>query len=241
MAERLLLVRARTRGLSVALQLVAALGMAACAAPASRPGAGPPAAQLAAMSRGDAVWLERVSFGLDSGTVSDYRRLGRERYLDQQLQPEHEILPAPIAGQVQALESSRPEAAPVLQNLQQQRKAVNAMTDGADKDQARKALNDEGNQAAYEARRRELLRAIYSPAQLEEQMVWFWLNHFSVYQYKANLRWLIADYSERAIRPHALGHFRDLVLATLEHPAMLQYLDNARTPPATSTRTTRAS
>jgi uncharacterized protein (DUF1800 family) len=57
-------------------------------------------------------------------------------------------------------------------------------------------------------------------------MVWFWLNHFSVYQYKNNLRWLIADYEERAIRPHALGHFRDLVLATLEHPAMLQYLDN---------------
>ena len=57
-------------------------------------------------------------------------------------------------------------------------------------------------------------------------MVWFWLNHFSVHQHKANLRWLVGDYEERAIRPHALGHFRDLVLATLEHPAMLQYLDN---------------
>src|SRR4029077_9511864 len=49
---------------------------------------------------------------------------------------------------------------------------------------------------------------------------------FSVHQYKANLRWLIGDYEEQAIRPHALGHFRDLLLATLEHPAMLQYLDN---------------
>jgi uncharacterized protein (DUF1800 family) len=57
-------------------------------------------------------------------------------------------------------------------------------------------------------------------------MVWFWLNHFSVHQYKANLRWLIGDYEEQAIRPRALGHFYDLVLATLEHPAMLQYLDN---------------
>ena len=80
----------------------------------------------------------------------------------------------------------------------------------------------------YEARRRELLRAIYSPAQLKEQMVWFWLNHFSVFEQKANVRWLLGDYSERAIRPHALGHFRDLVMATLEHPAMLQYLDNAQ-------------
>ncbi len=59
-------------------------------------------------------------------------------------------------------------------------------------------------------------------------MMWFWLNHFSVFEQKANVRYLIGDYSERAIRPHALGHFRDLVMATLEHPAMLQYLDNAQ-------------
>ena len=65
------------------------------------------------------------------------------------------------------------------------------MPDGADKEQARKALNDRGNKLAYEAIRRDLLRAVYSPAQLQEQMVWFWLNHFSVFQYKANLRWLV--------------------------------------------------
>ena len=100
------------------------------------------------------------------------------------------------------------------------------MPDGADKEQARKALNDRGNKLAYEAIRRNLLRAVYSPAQLQEQMVWFWLNHFSVFEYKANLRWLVGDYEERAIRPHVFGHFKDLVMATLEHPAMLQYLDN---------------
>ncbi|WP_163066650.1 DUF1800 family protein, partial [Acinetobacter baumannii] len=31
----------------------------------------------------------------------------------------------------------------------------------------------------------------------------------------------------RAIRPYALGRFRDLLAATLSHPAMLRYLDNA--------------
>jgi uncharacterized protein (DUF1800 family) len=100
------------------------------------------------------------------------------------------------------------------------------MPEGSDKEQARKQINEAGNKLAYEAQRRLLLRALYSPAQLQEQMVWFWLNHFSVQQYKANLRWLVGDYEQRAIRPHALGHFYDLVLATLEHPAMLQYLDN---------------
>ncbi len=120
------------------------------------------------------------------------------------------------------------DAARLLLSIAAEQKRINALPDGPDKQAARQKLNDQGNQAAYEARRRELLRAIYSPAQLKEQMVWFWLNHFSVFEQKANVRWLLGDYSERAIRPHALGHFRDLVMATLEHPAMLQYLDNAQ-------------
>jgi uncharacterized protein (DUF1800 family) len=113
-----------------------------------------------------------------------------------------------------------------LADANAQYKVINGMPDSADKEAARKALGEQANKLAYEAARSELLRAIYSPSQLKEEMVWFWLNHFSVHQNKANLRWLVADYMDRAIRPHALGHFKDLVLATLEHPAMLQYLDN---------------
>jgi uncharacterized protein (DUF1800 family) len=37
---------------------------------------------------------------------------------------------------------------------------------------------------------------------------------------------LIADYEQRAIRPYAMGRFRDLLGATAKHPAMLFYLDN---------------
>jgi uncharacterized protein (DUF1800 family) len=58
-------------------------------------------------------------------------------------------------------------------------------------------------------------------------MTWFWFNHFNVHQYKANIRILVGDYEDRAIRPYALGKFRDLLVATLHHPAMLRYLDNA--------------
>jgi uncharacterized protein (DUF1800 family) len=210
----------------VAAPLVAALCLAACAAPVSRP-APTGVTQLASLPRADAVWLERVSFGLDSATVAAYRRLGRERYLEEQLRPTQEVLPAPIAAQVQTLASSSIDAAARLQTLRERRKAIEALADG-DKQPARKALNDEGNRFAYQAVRLELLRALYSPAQLHEEMVWFWLNHFSVFQNKAAVRWLMADYEEHAIRPNALGHFRDLVLATLEHPAMLQYLDNSQ-------------
>ena len=185
-----------------------------------------PAAPLHAMRREDTLWLERASFGLDSSSLESYRQLGRERFLERQLHPDGAALPAPIAAEIAVLEVSRADPAKWLADVNAQYKVINAMPDGTDKEQARKALTDHGNKLAYEAIRRDLLRAVYSPAQLQEQMVWFWLNHFSVFQYKANLRWLVGDYEERAIRPHVFGHFKDLVMATLEHPAMLQYLDN---------------
>jgi uncharacterized protein (DUF1800 family) len=183
-------------------------------------------APLHPLRRGDTLWLERTSFGLDTENVADYRRLGRERFLDRQLHPAPAELPAPIAAQIAGLEITRADPVQAIAGINAQYKVINAMPDGPDKEQARKALNDRGNKLAYEAIRRELLRAVYSPAQLQEQMTWFWLNHFSVFQYKANLRWLVGDYEERAIRPHVFGHFKDLVMATLQHPAMLQYLDN---------------
>ena len=213
-------------GLTIAIG--AALILVACAAADSRGNSAPSADRLAPLRQEDSVWLGRVSFGLDSATVAAYRRLGRERYLEQQLHGPEADLPPALAAQIHELDADKSDREHLLQTLQERRKAINALPDGPEKAQARKLLNDEGAQRAYGAIRLQLLRAVYSPAQLQEQMVWFWLNHFSVFQYKADLRWLIADYEERAIRPHALGRFRDLVLATLEHPAMLQYLDNSQ-------------
>jgi len=82
------------------------------------------------------------------------------------------------------------------------------LPDEATRQAQRKALNDRGGRLAYEAARREILRALYSPAQLQEQLTWLWLDHFSVFQYKANDAWLVADYADTAIRPHALGTSR---------------------------------
>ncbi|MGH9861970.1 MAG: DUF1800 domain-containing protein [Candidatus Acidiferrales bacterium] len=72
----------------------------------------------------------------------------------------------------------------------------------------------------------KLLRAIYSERQLQEVMTDFWFNHFNVFVGKGADRWLTSSYEREAIRPHALGKFRDLLGATAQHPAMLFYLDN---------------
>ena len=73
---------------------------------------------------------------------------------------------------------------------------------------------------------RHLLRAVRSPAQLREQMTWFWMNHFSVFARKANVAWTLAE-DETGLRQHAFGSFRDLVMTSVTAPAMLVYLDNA--------------
>lgn len=71
-----------------------------------------------------------------------------------------------------------------------------------------------------------VLRAVYSERQLQEVMVDFWQNHFNVYSGKAAVRWYIPSYERDVLRKHALGNFRDLVVGTAQHPAMLFYLDN---------------
>ncbi len=199
--------------------------LSGCADSVHRDTAAATAPATPALSRQDVLWLQRVSFGIDSNSIAELHRLGRARYLDRQLHA-GDTLPAPVAAELAALEITHLDPVRAIIDANAARKAANAMPDGPDREAARKAFNERGNRLAYEAVRSELLRATYSPDQLQEEMVWFWLNHFSVHQAKADLRWLVADYTDRAIRPHALGRFKDLVLATLEHPAMMAYLDN---------------
>ena len=72
----------------------------------------------------------------------------------------------------------------------------------------------------------KMTRAVYSERQLQEMMVDFWYNHFNVFAAKGADRWLITEYERDAIRPHAMGKFRDLLGATAKSPAMLFFLDN---------------
>ncbi len=72
----------------------------------------------------------------------------------------------------------------------------------------------------------KLYRAIYSNRQLEEVLADFWMNHFNVFNGKGQDRVLLTSFERDAIRPHVFGHFKDMLLATARHPAMLFYLDN---------------
>ena len=77
-----------------------------------------------------------------------------------------------------------------------------------------------------ELQQAKMLRAILSERQLQEVMTDFWFNHFNVFLNKDTDQIYSPAYERDAIRVHALGKFRDLLLATAQHPAMLVYLDN---------------
>ena len=88
------------------------------------------------------------------------------------------------------------------------------------------AMNNPQSVVVDELVQAKLLRAIYSERQLEEVMTDFWFNHFNVFINKGADRVLLTNYEQEVIRPHALGKFEDLLVATAKSPAMLFYLDN---------------
>jgi uncharacterized protein (DUF1800 family) len=88
------------------------------------------------------------------------------------------------------------------------------------------AMNNPAGVVTGELAQAKLLRAAYSERQLEEVMTDFWFNHFNVFTDKGVDRLLVTSYERDVIRPHALGKFEDLLVATAKSPAMLFYLDN---------------
>jgi len=78
-----------------------------------------------------------------------------------------------------------------------------------------------------ELQQEKLIRAIQSERQLQEVMTDFWFNHFNVDIRKGEPEpYYLPSYERDVIRAHALGKFKDLLLASAQHPAMLFYLDN---------------
>lgn len=80
--------------------------------------------------------------------------------------------------------------------------------------------------AAAESRAALMTRAMSDRPYLE-RLVAFWSNHLCVsIAAKVLVAPLAGSYEREAIRPHVLGRFEDMVLASARHPAMLVYLDN---------------
>ncbi len=90
------------------------------------------------LSREDIQWLDRVTYGPSSATVEEYRRLGRRRFLDEQLHPKDVRLPQPAADQLAALDLSHAKAADLLTTVFKEQQRINALPDETRKQADRK-------------------------------------------------------------------------------------------------------
>jgi len=176
----------------------------------------------------DIALIDAVTWGVSGSTVKAFQAMGAEAWLQAQLRPSADSrLPETAQTQINALPSAKKSALDLAVEFDAQGHAANQIKDPDQKAAAQHTFQQAMTDIAHQAATRTILRALYAPDQLRERMTWFWFNHFNVHQYKANVRVLVGDYEDRAIRAHALGRFRDLLEATVRHPAMLRYLDNA--------------
>ncbi|MCK5911124.1 MAG: DUF1800 domain-containing protein [Caulobacter sp.] len=181
----------------------------------------------AAKAEDNAALIDRLTWGRISGDLADINRLGPDRWLKEQLRPTgHAQLPPQAQAQIDALRISREPMAQIAVAMDAQSKAANKLKDASARQAAQQAYQKAMADLKQQAAARSLLRDLYSPNQLQEQMTWFWMNHFNVQADKRDIRAMVGDYEDQAIRPHALGKFRDLLKAADLHPAMLRYLDN---------------
>jgi uncharacterized protein (DUF1800 family) len=209
--------------------IVSSLGMGLVAAPWLSGCATPPSARAKPPAEDDVALLNRLSWGATASSAAALARSGRRDFIAAQLRPDPApTLPPPVQSQIDAMTISRTPMSTLAMTMDQQRRDADALADDDAKKAARQAWQQEMTRLGREAMQRALLRAVYAPQQLQERLAWFWANHFSVHQYKRELRTMVGDYDAETLRPRALGKFHDLLIASATHPAMLQYLDNAQ-------------
>ena len=213
MLRRSLLV---TAGLGVAGPAL----LAACAAPRVR------TASHSTVDATDLALLNRLTWGVDTAALAALNRLSRRDYLQAQLHPDAGArLPAGAQAQIDASPLRQKPMLASVAEMAQSRRDADGLADDNAKKAAQQAYQQAMNRLSRDAATEMLLRALYSPNQLQEQLSWFWFNHFNVHQYKSNLRAMVGDYQDQ-LRSRALGKFRGLLIASATHAAMIRYLDN---------------
>jgi len=171
--------------------------------------------------------LNRLGWGPRDGDIERMVRTGFQAWVESQLDPSRIAEPAELTAAMSGFTTLEQPHAPTLALFaSRQNSALSATTNEADREQARRQVNELVQQVQSEARQARLLRAVLGERQLESVLVDFWFNHFNVFGGKESVRATVSFYEAEAIRPHVLGRFRDMLGATARHPAMLNYLDN---------------
>jgi uncharacterized protein (DUF1800 family) len=217
-----------------AVVILAALVGLACAPVASQDTARTPEPAMVAAAREQTAdqqvrhVLNRLAFGARPGDVEHVRSIGVDRWIALQLQPSR-IRDTAVEQIVTALPTLAMSSRELLERyptpqmvFTRQQRSTMSREDSLE----RRRVAQESRRVLADMQIAKVARAVASERQLEEVMVDFWENHFTVFAGKGPERYFIAAYERESIRPHALGNFRELLGAVARSPAMLFYLDN---------------
>jgi uncharacterized protein (DUF1800 family) len=163
----------------------------------------PHALQVSATVDPVAHVLNRITFGPRPGQVEAVKKMGVQAYLEQQL-----------------------NLAAITDDTAEQRLGDFITLDMTPAE----LLQFTGNprQPIVELDTATVIRATYSERQLFEIMVDFWSEHFSIWHLKEQDKFLKTVDDREVVRKQAMGKFRDILGASAKSPAMLIYLDNAK-------------
>ena len=192
--------------------------------------------------------LDRLAYGPRPGDVDRIRKMGLEKWIDQQLNyttiddsaldaklaefktlkmsSEQLLSKYPPPNQAAKRQGLTPEEVRQQYQQEMQSKRQEMRQQGIDPSMIQFETMPGPQRIQAELDLATIDRAIYSNRQLYEVLSNFWFNHFNVNVAKGADRWLLTDYVERTIRPNAMGRFENLLDATAKSPAMLFYLDN---------------
>jgi uncharacterized protein (DUF1800 family) len=175
--------------------------------------------------------LNRLGFGPRPGDVEHVLQTGVDAWIAQQLNPEG-IADAAVDQRLKTYATLQMSNRDIVQKyyapiaeIRREAKGDEAML----KELREKIPYDQRPQRVVEELvAQRIVRAADSDRQLNEVMVDFWINHFNVFAGKGLDRFLLTSYERDVVRPRVWGKFEDLLMATAKSPAMLFYLDNAR-------------
>lgn len=174
--------------------------------------------------------LNRLAFGPRPGDVAAVRTIGVDKWIEQQLHPDR-VPDSSITAFLKNYTTLNQTGAelyskfPPRAQLKKDNLKSNAPNSTADSIRLREIARL-SNLMLDELISSRVARAVSSQRQLEEVMVDFWENHFTVFSGKDRVRYYLPEFDANVIRPHALGKFRDLLGAVAHSGAMLYYLDN---------------
>jgi len=205
-------------------------------------GAGPSESKLTERQRALHA-LNRLGFGPRPADVDRVLQTGVNKWIEQQLHPER-IADSAVEAQLKRYPTLAMSANDIMlkfyKPIVELRREKKKDEENADKnDPAMRELRREARQVTADLISQRIIRATASERQLNEVMVDFWMNHFNVFIGKGIDRFLLTSYERDTIRPHIWGSFEELLMATAKSPAMLFYLDNARSVAAPENRQRR--